>query len=342
MRYGASLLRGERPQSGTARGSAPQSSPSPGATRAPVIRQAAPPARPSRNRLDRSYIAKDLGGDLARGVGNAAGVVQGVWHAAEGLGQGAVFLGRLASPLIDERISAPGQTAADQLVNAGKGVIDYAKKGVENPRAVWDDVQARWRQLNVDLDPRATPVADTFSGELRRNYNIGRNQGEAVVEVGSLAVGGPLAKTAGKIGVASKMATPEKYLAQGFSPKAAAYLAEPYEGMGHHFVPRRVDNRLGLSPVFSESEFNVLMPSGISRGDFYEQHFKTDPKFNSANLPREVGGGTWRGKVLGLEKYSRPGRLWHGSPGPLKARIGGLGIGAGGLMYGDTDAEEQR
>jgi hypothetical protein len=43
--------------------------------------------------------------------------------------------------------------------------------------------------------------------------------------------------------------------------------------------------------------------------------------------------------VLGLKKYGLGGRLWHGSPPPLKARAGGLSSSAGAVMYGPDDEE---
>lgn len=72
------------------------------------------------------------------------------------------------------------------------------------------------------------------------------------------------------IGALSKASTAEKYLAQGFTPAKATYLAEPYpaSGMGHHFGPRR----LGLPFGYSESVFNRLKPEGITRGDMMELH----------------------------------------------------------------------
>jgi len=77
-------------------------------------------------------------------------------------------------------------------------------------------------------------------------------------------VGGPAAKGVKGLGRVSNVGNVERYLAQGFSPKAAAHLAEPYpsRGMGHHFIPRRA----GLRESYSDSVFNVLKPEGISRG----------------------------------------------------------------------------
>jgi len=102
--------------------------------------------------------------------------------------------------------------------------------------------------------------------------------------------------------------------------------------MGHHYIGRR----FGLPEIYSDSVFNVLKPEGISRGDFYELHYKVDPKFRGA---RVIPGEGWSGKKLGLERYGLAGQLWQGSPPPLKARVGGLGATAGAGMYMPEDEE---
>lgn len=133
----------------------------------------------------------------------------------------------------------------------------------------------------------------------------------------------------------ASVADSAKFLEQGFNPTQADYLAAPYEGMGHHFVPRRS----GLPSFISDSPFNVLKPRDISRGDFYELHYKVDPHFNGTGLPPRFGGGSWSGKSLGLEKYGPVGRLWYGSPTPLKLTAGAAaaGAGAGAYEYNEND-----
>lgn len=297
------------------------------------------------SRLDRSDLAKAIGGDVARLAGNAAGLVTGAANAAEGLVDGAIFVSRLADPL-DYRKSPPGQTAADQVFNAGRGAVNYTSKVIADPSILTRDVRSKAHEMRLELDPTATPTSRTFSGELKRNFTIGQNQGELAVDVGSLAVGGPLAKGAGKLGAVSRATVgPEKYVAQGFSPTGAAYLAEIYSGMGHHNVPRRsrLPKILGggpLPPAFSDGPFNVLKPEGMTRGDFYRLHFEVDDHFYGAKLPARVGGERWSGKKLGFEKHSTLGGIWHGTPAPMKARVGGSAASAGGLIY-DLGEEDQ-
>jgi hypothetical protein len=112
--------------------------------------------------------------------------------------------------------------------------------------------------------------------------------------------------------------------------------------MGHHFIPRNrkigpVNRQVKLPQLISESRFNVLKPPGMSRGDFYELHYKVDPSFKSARLPREVGTRSWEGKPIGLEKYGRAGKLWYGSPRELKAAATAFGAGAADWYLGEED-----
>jgi hypothetical protein len=264
----------------------------------------------------------------AGAAGVATGIVQGGVHAVEGLADGAVFAARAINPLPD-LLRSPQHSAAAQVANATRDAAMYVSKAVADPRMVIGDVKAKAHQMRVDLDPSATPRAATFAGELRRNFDIGQNQGELAFDIGSLWVGGPAAKTAKGFGRISNVGNVDRYGAQGFSPEAARRLAMPYprKGMGAHFIPRSEK----LPVEYSDSVFNVLKPAGISKGDFYELHFKTDPQYHGGPIIRY--GESWSGRRLGLERYGQVGRLWHGSPTPFKARVGGLGAGGGALMY---------
>lgn len=276
---------------------------------------------------------------VARGAGNVTGVVRGGVHAAEGLADSAVFAVRLLDPL-DPLMSAEGEAAWDQLgrsaLNTARKTVNYVTQGVADPQGVVRDLRETGQKWRRDLDPSATPVASTFESELRRNFAIGQNQGEFAFEAGSLAVGGPLAKSLKGISRGANVGNTEKYLAQGFGPLAAAHLAKPYpaRNMGHHFISRdyRLPELLGGGPLprgYSDGPFNKLSPPDISRGDFYELHYAVDPRYGGGRLLKEG----WSGKKLGLRKYGPAGRLWHGSPGPLKARVGGLTAAAGGGMH---------
>ena len=308
-----------------------------------ALRVTKPQVADAMNRLSQNQNVKTVAGDVARTAGNVTGVVRGGVHAAEGLIDGAAFVNRLLDPL-DILKSPKGQSAIEQLgrgaLNAGRQKVDYIRKGVADPESVVRDVNNKVQQWRRELDPTATPVAPTLAGELRRNFDIGQNQGELAFDVGSLVVGGPAAKAVKGLGRISNVGNAEKYLAQGLSPGAAAHLAQlyPASNLGHHLIPRRarLPKFLGGGPLprsYSDGPFNKLAPPGISRGDFYELHYKVDPHFHGTG----VRGERWSGRDLGLKKHGPMGQLWHGSPAPLKARVGGLGAAAGDGVY---DLEE--
>jgi hypothetical protein len=296
-------------------------------------------AREALRGVAQNPVARSVAIDTARTPGNVAGVVRGGVHAVEGLVDGATLLGRLVDPL-DRLKSAPGQSAAEQLgrgvVNTGRIGVDYVRKGVADPQSVVTDVTNVAGQWRRELDPSASPVAPTLDGELRRNFDIGENQGELAFDVGSLVIGGPAAKFARGLPRVSNVGNVEKYLAQGFAPAEAAHLAQAYpvSNMGSHFIPRRtrLPKLLGGGPLprsYMDGPFNKLIPDGISRGDFYELHYKVDPRFHGTG----VRGGRWSGRDLGLKRYGSLGQLWHGSPPPLKARLGGLGANAAAAAH---------
>lgn len=290
-------------------------------------------------RVGQSPTARVVAVDAVRGAGNAIGVVRGGVHAVQGLVDGAAFASRLANPL-DVLMSPPGESAVEQLHRASRNfssaTADYVQKATANPRSVVTDVTETAKQWRRDLDPTATPAAPTFAGELRRNFDIAQNQGELLFDVGSLFVGGPAAKAVKGLPRAANVGNTEKYLAQGFSPRAAAHLSDPYpsSNMGSHFIPRRtrLPDFLGGGPLpkdYMDGPFNRLVPPGISRGDFYELHYEVDPRFYGTG----VRGERWSGRDLGLERRGPVGRFWYGSPAPLKARVGGLGAAVGGGLY---------
>lgn len=305
-----------------------------------VARQTKSVADDALRRAGQNPIVRFAAVQTATGVGNVAGVVRGGVHAVEGLANGAVFAGRLLNPF-DRLMSSQGESAAEQLERAtskaAQTTVNYVKKGVADPRSVVEDVRDVGHQWNRDLNPAATPVAPTLKEELRRNFDIGQNQGELLFDAGSVVVGGPAAKAIKGLSRAANVGNEAKYLAQGFSPRAAAHLAEPYptSNMGHHFISR--DTKLsggGSVPrSYSDGPFNKLAPPGISRGDFYELHYQVDPRFHGTG----VKGESWSGRNLGLAKHGPIGRLWHGSPAPLKARVGGLGATAGNGFYNSED-----
>src|SRR5262249_27171622 len=78
-----------------------------------------------------------------------------------------------------------------------------------------------------------------------------RATSDFVVTVGSLWLGAN-----GLAGGNSNLG-PIKFVEQGFTSAQADYLAQPYTGLGHHFIPRRV----GLPSDIADSSLNLLKPS---------------------------------------------------------------------------------
>ena len=279
------------------------------------------------NRVGETPVLRSVAVGGAGSAGALAGVARGGVHAVEGAADVAMFLGRLGNPY-DRYLSPPGQSAQDQLAKAGRETANYIREAVGNPQTVVEDLKTNARRMRIDLDPSATPAAPTFAGELQRSFEIGQNQGELAFNIGAAAMAGPASKAVKGFPRDSNVGNVEKYIAQGFSPKAAAHLATPYprQAMGHHYIGRR----FGLPETYSDGVFNVLKPEEISRGDFYELHYKVDPMYYGGPVIRGEG---WSGKKLDLERYGLVGRVWHGSPPPLKARVGGLGATSGAVMY---------
>lgn len=291
-------------------------------------------------RLDRSPVAKSVMGEAALKLGQPIGAAKGALNTVKGIADTAAFVYRLGDPY-DFLKSPKGQSAHEQLRRGVGQIADDAANAVRHPGRAVADVKAAARKANISLNPAVSLQAPTFAGELKRNFDIGVNQGDAGFQVGSMLVpAGAVAKVA-RVGTLPRVAQEAKYLAQGFSPERAARLASPYKGMGHHFYPRSgapetylgfktpdVLQNFKLPREVSDSVFNVLKPRGISYGDMYALHFKVDPNFKTARLPGK--GPAWNGKALGLKKYDALGRLWHGSPAPLHGTVGSLlSVGSG-------------
>ncbi|MBL0869856.1 MAG: RHS repeat-associated core domain-containing protein [Phycisphaerales bacterium] len=118
-----------------------------------------------------------------------------------------------------------------------------------------------------------------------------------------------------------------EYMKRGFTESQAKYLAQPYKGMGHHFLPRR----LGLPRWITESPLNIVSGRGMSRGEFYRRHYLADPSFHGARLPGSVGGGSWSGSMMGLTKPNAAQQLWYAAPNWLRNGAAGSATAGGGI-----------
>lgn len=332
MRYGAGILRGTTAQ---------PESPSPSA---PTSR--ASPPRTAETWLDRSSTAKAVAGDAVRYASLVPGAARGAWDTAKDVVKGVDFASRLFDPY-DAESSPRGDAAWDKVFQGADGLIRSTGHAIAHPQLAIDGVRTGLDHLNVRLNPQAQSTASTFGGEMRRQAEVGLNQGEFLVDAGSLLYGGAEAKGLAGLAKAAEAAGAEKYLARGIEPGLADYFATPYTGGGHHYWPRRMNlpSSLGGGPlptVISDSPFFLLKPEGISTGDMYELHYKVDPKYGGGKIPAEFGGGRWSGDELGWEKYDQLGRLWHGAPTPLKALAGSGVVGAGALVDQVDNNEQNR
>lgn len=277
-------------------------------------------------------IAKAAALEAAGQMGVRAGVLRGAYHA----GKGFVDTGVLAARAI--QYPEVRDAIRDRVIQTGRAVGDYVGSRTAQPQRLAQDVQSAARDVRRHLDPNATPKEANLSDEFRRRFDIGLNQGEAGFDIGSMVVGGPGAKAVGRAATAVRATPMEAYLAQGIPPKVAAYFAEPYKGMGSHYMPRRWEN---LPKGYMDSEFNVLQPEGITRGDMYRLHYEVDPRYYGGNLPRGLEQKGWSGAKLGWKTRGPIGRALYGAPGALKARLGGGFTTTGGMLEDLTTEGDQ-
>ncbi len=324
-----------------------------------VAKVASAPARPAptpsgriETWLDQSPEAKAIAGGLARRGAVVPGVARGAWRLVEDTVDGAVFGARLLNGFDPDQQDA----AWDDVSRVAGAGVGFGRDAVSDPSTAVVRVKGGlegWAEdLSVKTDPKATPVADTFRGEVDRQFGIGLNQGGLLFDAATLPVGGAAIKGLSRMGTAARgLKTVDHYVAKGVPPSIAAYFVEPYIGMGHHYLPRRtrLPDILGggpIPPVISESPFFLLKPEGIQRGDMYELHYRVDPHFNGGKVPRRIGNVKgWSGKKLGWEKEDSLGQVWYGAPDPLKATAAGA-LGTGLVGFGawvdENDGEERR
>jgi hypothetical protein len=277
---------------------------------------------------DHSKAAKVAGGVAAFTAGVPFGAGRAVVHAVGDFQDGLGFTTRLLDPFDDE----DRNSAWKQVAHTGRGVAQYARNAISDPTQVMSDVRDAVHQAHVGLDPTAAPVAGTLWDEVRHEFGVGANVGEAGANVAATLAGGEVIQ--GLRGIeaveALRAAKVAKYVDQGFSTAQAEYLASPYVGTGHHFMPQATEYPLTNRKItgrLMDNPFNVLRPEGITRGDMYELHYKVDPQYHGSKIGAAHGGGRWSGADLGLDKYGPLGRLWYGSPTPLKGAVSGAGTG---------------
>lgn len=290
--------------------------------------------------LDKSVPAKVLVGVSAERVGQVLGATRGAYHAADGFLDSALLVSRLGDPL-DAVFSKPGDSAVAQLMNTADEITAKIIGVAERPQLGFGYLGKAVADTREQLDPFATPFAPSFSEEMMRRASVGANQGELAMNL--FAVGYPATRT-GDLTTLGRLGTfksADAFEAIGHEPGLAAYLAEPYEGMGHHVIPRRtrLPDFLGGGPIpaaILESEFNVLKPPGSTKGEMFALHYGVGDRYYGGPLPRDIGGGGrgsgWSGRDLGFERFNSIDRLIYGST-PMMKVIAGTGmIGAGAIV----------
>ncbi len=301
----------------------------------PIVRtpSPAPSGRPSA--LDMAAIS--AAGSAGLLAGDVVGVGRGAWNAGKGVVDGAKFGVRLLNPS-DAAHSAPGDSAWDNVRDARDAVLGYAKSRATDPRQLASDIGGALSQMNVALNPEATPMAGGVPEEFQRTFRIGKNQGELAFDAGTILYGGALADSARALSAASKEAQFAADVAT-YGRRAANRLAKPYKGVGHHqFIPMRATRpenpALGLAfDYLRDSRFNVLKPSNLSTGEFYALHAKVDPYVDGFSFPRSIRG-RWSARKSGVSRYGPLGSLWYGTP--LRTKIAAYAAPAtmAGLTYG--------
>jgi len=278
--------------------------------------------------LNHSAAVKAAAGSLAETAGAVVGLARGGARLGRDAAGAVQFAGNLLDPshgLLHGGRPAwlPLAQTADKAVHQGWSVARHPIRSIKQGAS----------RANAALNPSATPVAPTATGEMQRRFNIGKNQGGLLFDIGAAALAPE--SMAGPVLSAEQQVA--KHMAQGMDSRMAQYLAEPYGGMGHHYIPKRGVFGVKLPKIISDSPFNVLKPSGISRGDMHKLHYEVDPKFHGARLADHVGQH-WSGKKQGLKKNHPAVQVIRGAPTALKRTVsgaaGGVG-GAAGAMHGN-------
>lgn len=198
--------------------------------------------------LNHNPVARDIAGETARNIALVPGAARGLWHTAEDLGH-AAYLAYGVSPLTFREPAAA--LARDELMAESLAIGQKFSDAIDDPKAAIEGVKRGLHDWRATIDPTATPKAATATGEIRRQFPIGLNEGELAGDVLSLFYGGaelkPLrlarlarASTAAERAAlrASKLGpwspTAAHYMAKGIPPGLAEQFATPYEGWGHH------------------------------------------------------------------------------------------------------------
>jgi hypothetical protein len=310
----------------------------------PPLPNAVPtPPPPSENGFEKNAAARKIVGAAAEFAGEGYGALRGVAHTAQNFVDGYDFLVRLGDPF-DGYISPPGQSAREDLARLEQRWKDYVSSRAARPELIGHDAQQWLQSQNVKLNPAATPNANTTSGEAVRQFGIGADRGETALNIGSVLLGGEVAKGLEALAVAREAPAVESFVRANYEPELADYMLEQDQGMGSHFVPRSKKARLGipLPSSFIDSRFNVSKLSGATRWQQQKYHVENDPGFYGGRRPGRRGKGSgWSGeKDFGWRRNDPLTRLIVGMPADTKGLIGGTAVAGLNSALADSDGEQ--
>jgi hypothetical protein len=284
-----------------------------------------------------SQPAKFAAGSLAYAGGTVLGVPRAVVHAVGDVIDAGHFGLQLAGAY-----GPQAQTQANMKAEeVAGGALQYARAAADDPSKIVADVRSAAGRAVDGMSPLNVDLAGSLDDVVKHQYRHGLNFGEAATNVAGLFAGGEVVQglRAADAFEATRAANVAKFVKQGASPKLAEHLAQRYEGMGHHSViSRRFAKKVNLPPWLIDSPINLSVPRGMSRGDFYEHHYRVDPRAGGFRLPADVNDGKgWRPKELGLTKYSWPERIWNGMPVPLKDGLAAIPLTDAPTLYGELE-----
>jgi hypothetical protein len=296
--------------------------------------QLAPPLPPSQRQPWWETAAKGGVGMGAYAIGTVVGAPKAVIDAVGDATDAGRFGLDWAGAFGPQAQAQARRAAAD----AADGALRYVRGAIDDPSRVVSDAREAAGQTIYNMSPLNVDLSGSLGDVAHHQYRHGRNFGEGVTNVAGLFAGGELVQglRAAEAFEATRAANIAKFVDQGANPKLAEYLAQPYEGMGHHSpVSRKLGKDVDLPPWLVDSPINVSVPRGMSRGDFYEYHYRVDPRAGGFRLPANLNDGKgWRPKELGLTKYNLPQRIWFGTPVPLKDTMAAIPFADGPALYG--------
>jgi hypothetical protein len=298
----------------------------------------APSPAPSHDQSSwENQAAKIAAGSVAYGLGALWGAPTAVYHTVGDIKDAGLFGLQWAGALGPQAQAQANKEAA----SAASGAIRYARSAIDDPAKVVVDARDVAGHAINNMSPLNADMSGGLWDVTKHQFQHGTNLGEAATNVAGMFAGGELVQglRAAEGFEATRAANIAKLVERGANPKLAEYLAQPYEGMGHHsLIPRRLAKKMNLPSWLVDSPINVAAPRGMSRNDFYKYHYQVDPKAGGFRLPADLNGGKgWRPKELGLTKYSPPERIWRGMPVPLKDAMATLPFTDAPTLYGELE-----